>query len=85
MESGSVGGNMRILKPGDLMGDRAYVYYCVNCGYVELYKERSSREPQRWRVPSPELEQAAPSEKPQKPKESREEEPKGKAEKKLIR
>ena len=49
MASGSVSGDIRILKTGDLYGDRICAYYCENCGFIELYKEPSSKEP--WRKP----------------------------------
>lgn len=82
MASGTVSGNLRILKQGDLVGDRADVLYCRDCGFVELYKEPSTRETRRWHVASPELEEAVPSE---TPKEPREDERRTRAEKKLIR
>lgn len=84
MESGSVHGDFRILKQGDLYGDRALVSYCRDCGFVELYKEASSKESWRWRAPAPapELEQSPTSEELKKPGE---EEPKRRADKRLVR
>jgi len=81
MKSGMTSGYFRILKQGDLTGDRANALYCSNCGFVELYKEPSTKEPRRWRTPPP-LEQAPPSEEPQKPQE---EEPKRRTDKRLVR
>ena len=82
MKSGGVHGEFRILKEGDLMGDRARVFYCGDCGFVELYKEPSTKESRRWRARAPELEQASASEEPQKPQE---EEPKRRTDKRLVR
>jgi len=48
MHSGSVSTSFRILKPGDLQGDKVYTYYCKDCGFIELYKEPSTKEPWRW-------------------------------------
>ena len=50
MKSGSVSpsGGFRILKLGDLQGDKAYALYCRDCGFIELYKEPSTKEPWRW-------------------------------------
>lgn len=82
MKSGSVHGDFRILKDGDLMGDRAHVFYCRDCGFVELYKEPSTKESWRWRARAPELEQPPTSEEPQKPQE---EGPKRRTDKRLVR
>lgn len=84
MESGEVRADFRILKQGDLYGDRTHALYCRDCGFVELYKEASSKESRRWRAPAPapELEQAPTSEELQKPGE---EEPKRRADKRLVR
>jgi len=82
MEYGTTSGDFRILKSGDLVGDRASAFYCLKCGYVELYKEASTKEPQRWRPRQEELEQAPQGEKPQKPQE---EEPSQRPDKRLIR
>ncbi len=82
MKSGRVRGDFRILKRGDSFGDQAYAFYCRNCGFVELYKEQSTKEPWRWRARAPQLEQAPTSEEPQKPKE---EEPKRRTDKRLVR
>ena len=48
MELGGVHGDFRILKHGDLYGDKMYVFYCRECGFVEFYKERSTKEHWRW-------------------------------------
>jgi len=72
MKPGSLGLNFRILKPGDLSGDPAVAFYCQECGFVELYKEPSTKEPKRWsrRVQEQEqLQQPASVEEPRKPRE----------------
>jgi len=48
MKSGSVTASFRVLKPGDLQGDKLYAFYCRDCGFIELYKEPSTKEPWRW-------------------------------------
>lgn len=48
MKTGGVHGDFRILKQDDMYGDKMYVFYCRDCGFVELYKEPSSKEPWRW-------------------------------------
>jgi len=30
-------------KIGDLRGDRAFAFYCKNCGFIELYKEMKGK------------------------------------------
>jgi len=50
MKAGSIPGDFRIRKYGDMYGDRANVFYCVNCGFIELYKEPSVKESWRMRV-----------------------------------
>ncbi|UCE96347.1 MAG: hypothetical protein JSV51_01690 [Candidatus Bathyarchaeota archaeon] len=40
-------GGVRLIKPGDIRGDAVRAYYCIQCGYIELYKDPSSKEP--WR------------------------------------
>jgi len=84
MNSGSVAGNFRILKAGDLYGDRARVFFCRNCGFVELYKEPSVKEPWRLRVrpAEPEPQQAPTREEPRQPEK---EEPGRKPVKRLVR
>lgn len=67
MKSGSVARDFRILKEGDLYGDGARVFYCSDCGFVEFYKEPSTKESRRWRVRPAESEQAPTSEEPQQP------------------
>ncbi len=85
MTGGVISGNLRIVKQGDLMGDRMNVYYCMDCGFIELYKEASTKEPRRWRTQTAPAQEPA-VEKPQKPKESeQEEEPKPRTEKRLVR
>lgn len=32
---------IHILKKGDLSGDKVVPFYCHNCGYIELYNEKS--------------------------------------------
>jgi predicted nucleic-acid-binding Zn-ribbon protein len=85
MKPGMTSGDFRILKPGDLVGDRAEASYCQDCGFVELYKEPSTREPGR--RPGPLSEQEQPqqplsTEEPQKPQEK---ESKREIDKRLIR
>lgn len=65
MLSGSVPASFRILKQGDLSGDNMSVFYCRECGFVELYKQPSTKEPWRW----PEQHETLPKELPQQPKE----------------
>ncbi len=48
MKTGGVHGDFRILKEGDMYGDRMYVFYCRDCGFVEFYKEPSTKESWRW-------------------------------------
>jgi len=68
MKSGTTSGDFRILKQGDLMGDRANAFYCQDCGFVELYKEPSTKEPRRMHVRSAEQElRQTPKEEPQQP------------------
>jgi len=71
MKPGSTSHDFHILKEGDLVGDGVGALYCQDCGYVELYKDPSTREPERWRKSLSEQEQPqqpAPTEEPQKPK-----------------
>jgi predicted nucleic-acid-binding Zn-ribbon protein len=82
MTPGTISGNLRILKQGDLVGDRANVLYCQDCGFVELYKEPSTKETRRWHVTPPEV---SPDETRKKPKEPREDERRSKTEKRLVR
>ena len=82
MRSGSVAGNFRILKEGDLYGDMARVFYCRDCGFIELYKERSTKEALRSRAHPAESEQASTSEEPQQPEK---EETERKPVKRLVR
>lgn len=85
MTSGTISGNLRIVKQGDLMGDRMYVYYCMDCGFIELYKEASTKEPRRWRTQTTPAQEPT-GEKPQEPKEpEQEKEPKTRTEKRLVR
>jgi len=48
MLAGSASSSFRILKDGDLTGDYVLILYCRECGYVEFYKEPSTKEP--WRL-----------------------------------
>jgi hypothetical protein len=66
MVSGEVTRDVRILKQGDLVGDNVYAFFCRDCGFVELYRKPSTKEP--WRRPK---QQEAPLEEPQQPKEKR--------------
>ncbi len=83
MGLGRVTGDFRIIKEGDLVGDRTSVIYCKRCGYVEFYKEASTKEPWRFstRVPQPQP-QAEPQQEPRQPEE---EEPNRKPAKRLVR
>ncbi len=83
MNIGSVAGNFRIIKEGDLVGDQTSVLYCRNCGYIELYKEASTREPWRLGAPTPSSDSQESQEK-EEPRQPQEETPR-KAEKRLIR
>lgn len=64
MKSGSVTASFRILKSGDLQGDKLSAFYCRDCGFIELYKEPSTKEPWRWpekqQAPLAEREQPSP-------------------------
>jgi len=83
MKFGTTSGDFRILKQGDLMGDRADAFYCQNCGFVELYKEPSTKEPRRMQPRPAESElQQTPKKEPPQPEG---EEPVRKPEKRLIR
>lgn len=31
----------RLIKPGDIRGDKVIPFYCGNCGYIELYNEKN--------------------------------------------
>jgi len=66
MVSGEVTRDVRIRKQGDLVGDNMHAFFCRKCGFIELYKEPSTKEPWRW----PE-QQEAPLEETQQPKEER--------------
>jgi len=84
MKSGTTSGDFRILKQGDLMGDRANAFYCQDCGFVELYKEPSTKERRRMPVPPAEPEsQLTPTKK--EPQQPEGEEPIRKPEKRLVR
>lgn len=80
MKSGSVStsGGFRILKSGNLQGDKAYAFYCRDCGFIELYKEPSTKEP--WRLRK---EQQAPSMK--EPQQPEKEQPSPETKKRLVR
>jgi len=82
MKLGTPSRDFRILKQGDLVGDRANAFYCMDCGFVELYKEPSTKEPRRLRAPPQESEQPALGGELQKPQE---EEPKPRTDKRLVR
>jgi predicted RNA-binding Zn-ribbon protein involved in translation (DUF1610 family) len=85
MKLGRPSHDFHILKEGDLVGDSVGALYCQDCGYVELYKDPSTREPQRWSRQLSEQEQPqqpASAEEPQKPKEK---ETKREIDKRLIR
>ena len=38
-------GGVTFAKEGDQFGDKIITYYCKNCGYIELYKEKKE---QKW-------------------------------------
>ncbi len=61
MIQGETTNYVRILKPGDLSGDLVTVFYCRECGFVELYKNASSKE--QWRLQKQTEEQSKDSEK----------------------
>ena len=70
MKPGSTSGDFRILKSGDLVGDSTEAFYCQDCGFIELYKAPSTREPRRWVRPVSEQGQSqrpASAEEPQEP------------------
>jgi hypothetical protein len=48
MIQGETTNYVRILKPGDLSGDLVAAFYCRECGFVEFYKNASSKESWRW-------------------------------------
>jgi len=64
MIAGTVTRDVRIAKQGDLIGDNINAFYCRNCGFIELYKQPSSKEP--WRLPK---QQETLPEEPQQPTE----------------
>jgi YgiT-type zinc finger domain-containing protein len=64
MVPGEVTHEVRVLKQGDLVGDEVCAFFCRECGFIELYKEPSTKEPWRW----PKQEETATQE-PQQPKE----------------
>jgi predicted nucleic-acid-binding Zn-ribbon protein len=37
-------GAVRLIKPGDLRGDKIIPFHCENCGYIELYNEKRAKE-----------------------------------------
>jgi hypothetical protein len=43
------------------MGDGVEAFYCQDCGFIELYKEPSTKEPKRW------SKQVSEEEQPQQP------------------
>jgi predicted nucleic-acid-binding Zn-ribbon protein len=34
-------GAVRLVKFGDLRGDKVIPFFCKNCGYIELYNEKN--------------------------------------------
>jgi len=36
-------GAVRLVKFGDVRGDKVIPFYCKNCGYIELYNEKKLR------------------------------------------
>ena len=34
-------GTVRLVKFGDVRGDKVIPFYCKNCGYIELYNEKN--------------------------------------------
>jgi YgiT-type zinc finger domain-containing protein len=61
MVSGEVAREVRILKEGDMVGDKVDAFFCRNCGFIEFYKE-PWRLPRQQQSPTEELEES--SEKP---------------------
>ena len=57
MKPGRLSTNFRVLKANDWYGDPAVALYCQDCGFVEIYKESSAREPKREIRPLSEQEQ----------------------------
>jgi hypothetical protein len=82
MKPGTVARDFRILKEGDMYGDTARVSYCRECGFVELYKDASTKESWRWRTYPVESEPVPTREEAEKPKR---EEPERKPVKRLVR
>lgn len=83
MNPGRMAGDLRIIKEGDLVGDRMTVFYCRRCGYVEFYKEASTKEP--WRFSAP-IQEPQPQESQSKIESKQPaEEPSRKTEKRLVR
>lgn len=82
MDHGGIAPDFRIIKEGDLVGDRASAFYCGRCGYVEFYKEASTKEPWRFStaLPQPQSQEIQKKEEPKQP-----EEPSRKPEKRLVR
>jgi len=80
MKSGKVASyrDVRILKQGDLQGDAVYAFYCRDCGFIELYKEPSTKEPWRW----PKEQQTPSGGVPQQPEK---EQPSSETKKRLVR
>jgi len=56
MIEGTTSNYVRILKPGDFSGDLVSALYCRECGFVEFYKEPSTKEP--WRLQKEQQEQS---------------------------
>ncbi len=42
--SGYGGVSVRLIKPGDLHGDKVIPFHCEECGYIELYNEKKLKE-----------------------------------------
>jgi len=80
MQRGYVYGDFRIKKHGDVVGDRMDVLYCRECGFIEFYKEASTKEP--WRR---KREEKRVTTKTEKPEETPQEETKQRGRKRLIR
>ena len=34
---------VRLIKFGDMRGDKVIPFYCENCGYIELYNQKNLR------------------------------------------
>ena len=79
MKFARVRDEVRILKQGDLHGDGVHALYCRDCGFIEFYKEPSTKEPWRW----PKAQEAPSME--QQPQQEMEQHPSETSKKRLVR